>query len=38
MQKPIRREKPEFDITWTETIVMTILLMAMEWGFLVSID
>lgn len=38
MQKPIKREKPEMDISWTETIILTILLMAMEWGFLCGID
>ena len=30
MQGPIKRDKPEFDMTWQEVIVATIILIAIE--------
>lgn len=36
MQAPIKRETPEFDLSWTETIIITILLCLAEWMFFVS--
>lgn len=37
MQEPIKRAVPEFDVSWTETIIATILLMIVEWSLLCGI-
>lgn len=37
MNKFIKRETPEFDLSWTETIILTIILCLIEWMFFVSL-